>query len=198
MNLNEKILKKIKELEFDAFTISDIIDLGAYNNLRKTLERMVKSNQICRVLRGVYYIPEYIDILDMYSVPSVEGIAKAIARNLNWDIYPSGNYALNILGLSTQVPCKYIYTSSGPYKTYEYGGIIIEFKHASLKETNSFSYNTNLVIQALKILGKENVTINHLKKIKTKFSTEQIYEICNEAKSTTIWIYEKILKMKEL
>lgn len=109
MNLNEKILKKIKELEFDAFTISDIIDLGAYNNLRKTLERMVKSNQICRVLRGVYYIPEYIDILDMYSVPSVEGIAKAIARNLNWDIYPSGNYALNILGLSTQVPCKYIY-----------------------------------------------------------------------------------------
>lgn len=198
MNLNEKILEKVNELKLDAFTVSDIIDLGSYDNLRKSLERMTKTNKIRRLLRGIYDIPKYNKTFNMYTAPSIEGIAKAIARSLNWDIYPSGNYALNILGLSTQVPSKYSYISSGPYRTYEYEGIIIEFKHASLKETKSYSYNTNLVIQALKELGKENITIIELKKIKSKFSNEELLEICNEAKNTTIWIYENISKLKEL
>ena len=198
MRLNDKIIKKVMELKLDAFTVSDVIDLDSYDNLRKTLERMTKTNKIRRLMRGVYDIPKYNKTFNMFMPPSIEGIAQAIARSLNWNIYPSGNYALNILGLSTQVPSKYTYISSGPYKTYEFEGVIIEFKHASLKETNSFSYNTNLVIQALKILGKDNVTIKVLKKIKSVFSSEELCEICNEAKNTTIWIYEKISKLKEI
>ncbi len=196
MKLQEKIIDKIEELSIDAFTINDIIELGSYDNLRKTLERMTKDKVIRRLIRGVYDIPKYNKTFNMYTPPSIDGIAKAIARNFNWNIYPTGNYALNVLGLSTQIPSKYIYVSSGPYRKYDYEGNTIEFKHASLKETNSFSYNTNLVIQAIKELGKENTNINNLKTIADNFSLEELDNICNESKNTTIWIYECIIRMR--
>ena len=196
MQLQEKIVLKVKELKLDAFTVNDIIDLGSYDNLRKTLERMTKNNIIRRLIRGVYDIPKLNTTFNMLTPPSIDGIAKAISRSFNWDIYPTGNYALNVLGISTQIPSKYIYVSSGPYRKYEYEGIVLEFKHATLKETKSYSYNTNLIIQAFKELGKENINDDILKKVCSNFNDTEIEEICNEAKNTTIWIYESIVRMR--
>lgn len=196
MRLQNEILLKVDQLQLEAFTINDILELGTYDNLRKTLERMTKNNVIRRLIRGVYDVPKINKTFNMVSPPSIDGIAKALARSFNWNIYLTGNYALNALGLSTQIPYKYTYISSGPYRKYEYEGICIEFKHASLKETNSYSYNTNLVIQAMKELGEENIDLKTLDMIKSKFSKEEIEVICKESKNTTIWIYQNILRMR--
>lgn len=196
MNLSEKIIDRINELKIEAFTVNDIIDLGTYDNLRKTLERMVKQKKIRRLIRGVYDIPKLNNTFNILNPPSIDGVAKALARSFNWDISPSGNYALNILGLSTQVPSKYVYISSGPYREYIVDNLVIEFRHASLKEIKSFSYNTNLVIQSLKELGKDNITDDILKIISNKFTFDEILKICDEAKHTTIWIYVNILKIR--
>ena len=198
MTIDKDILNRLNEQNISVFTINDIIDLGSYDNLRKVLERMTKSSILRRLIRGVYEIPKYNKTFNMIAPPSIDGIAKALARNFNWDIYPSGNYALNILGISTQIPSKYIYISSGPNRKYEYEGNIIFFKHATLKETNSFSYITNIVIQAFKELGKGNITDDIIKLIRQKFSSDEINLICEEAKKTTIWIYQNILRLKEV
>lgn len=198
MTIDKDILNRLNEQNISVFTINDIIDLGSYDNLRKILERMTKSGTLRRLIRGVYEIPKYNKTFNMFASPSIDDIAKALARNFNWDIYPSGNYALNILGISTQIPSKYIYISSGPNRKYEYEGNIIFFKHATLKETNSFSYITNIVIQAFKELGKDNITDEIIKLIRQKFSSDEINLICEEAKKTTIWIYQNILRLKEV
>ena len=198
MGIDKDILKRLNEQNIKVFTINDIIDLGSYDNLRKILERMTKSGILRRLIRGVYEIPKYNKTFNTIAPPSIDEIAKALARNFNWDIYPSGNYALNILGVSTQIPSKYIYISSGPNRKYEYEGNIIVFKHATLKETNSFSYITNIVIQAFKELGKDNITDDIIKLICQKFSSDEIKLICEEAKKTTIWIYQNILRLKEV
>lgn len=198
MTIDKDILNRLNEQNISVFTINDIIDLGSYDNLRKILERMTKSGILRRLIRGVYEIPKYNKTFNMIAPPSIDEIAKALARNFNWDIYPSGNYALNILGVSTQIPSKYIYISSGPNRKYEYEGNIIVFKHATLKETNSFSYITNIVIQAFKELGKDNITDDIIKLICQKFSSDEIKLICEEAKKTTIWIYQNILRLKEV
>lgn len=198
MGIDKDILNRLNEQNIKVFTINDIIDLGSYDNLRKILERMTKSGILRRLIRGVYEIPKYNKTFNMIAPPSIDEIAKALARNFNWDIYPSGNYALNILGVSTQIPSKYIYISSGPNRKYEYEGNIIVFKHATLKETNSFSYITNIVIQAFKELGKDNITDDIIKLICQKFSSDEIKLICEEAKKTTIWIYQNILRLKEV
>ncbi len=198
MKLATEIINRLRELNINVFTVNDIIDMGSYDNLRKVLERMVKAGTIRRLIRGVYDIPKYNKTFNMLTPPSLDEIAKALARNFNWDIYPSGNYALNLLGISTQIPSKYIYISSGPNRKYEYEGNTIIFKHASLKETNSFSYKTNIVIQAFKELGNDNIDDHVIECIKNKFNKEEIEDICLEARKTTIWIYNNILRCKEV
>jgi hypothetical protein len=196
MKLQDEIILKIKKMKYEAFTISDILELSNYDNLRKTLERMVSNKLIRRLIRGVYDIPTYNSKFKMFSSPSIDGVAKAIARNFNWDISPTGNFALNLLGLSTQIPSKYIYVSSGPYRSFILNGIEIEFKHATSKETYSFSAITHLIIQGFKELGKENINDDIIRKIKGNLSDEQIILICSEGKHTTKWIYENILKLR--
>jgi hypothetical protein len=72
------------------------------------------SEYIRRVIRGVYDKPKYSTLLQEYSAPNPNEIADALARNYSWTIAPTGNTALNLLGLSTQVPANWSYISSGP------------------------------------------------------------------------------------
>ena len=64
---------------------------------------------------------------------SPDELARAIARDQNWTIGPKGDAALNILGLSTQVPAIYSYITDGPYRKIEYEGITIQFSKRSNK-----------------------------------------------------------------
>ena len=47
--------------------------------------------------------------------PSTDEIANAIAGRDATRLQPSGAYAANLLGLSTQVPTKVVYFTDGPY-----------------------------------------------------------------------------------
>ncbi len=77
-------------------------------------------------MRGVYDKPAYSNLLQEVAAPDPEQIAEALARSYNWTIAPSGNTALNLLGLSTQVPANWVFISSGPYKKYEFGSVKLE------------------------------------------------------------------------
>lgn len=80
-------------------------------------------------MKGIYYKQKYIELIGEYAMASVDEVADAIARKYNWTIAPSGNTALNLLGLSTQVPAKWTYISDGRYASFNVGKARIEFKH---------------------------------------------------------------------
>ena len=172
MNTQEFIINKLNSEGINVFTVNDLIGIADYDTLRKNLERMTKDNIIKRIIRGVYYLPKYNKTFNTYSIYNIDDVAKAIARWSNWVICPSGNYALNILGLSTQIPNKYTYISSGPYRKYDIEGSLIEFKNVSQKQINNYSYMTLLVIQAIKEIGKDNISDNDLLTIKKKLKEE--------------------------
>ena len=85
-------------------------------------------------MRGVYYKAEYNEFLEEYVAPEPDAVAHAIARNYGWTIVPFGDTALNILGLSTQVPATWVYMSDGTYKEYSYNQTTIRFKKTSNKK----------------------------------------------------------------
>ncbi len=198
MSTQEKIITRLNEYGLNVFTVNDLFGIADYDNLRKNLERMNRDGTIKRIIRGVYYLPKYNKTFNTYSIYNIEDVAKAIARWSNWLICPSGNYALNIFGLSTQVPSKYSFISSGPYRNYEIDGNIIEFKNVSQKQINNYSYMTLLTIQAIKEIGKENITENDLLIIKKRLSNDELDKLYDESKQTIIWIYNIIQRMKEL
>lgn len=92
----------------------------------------------------MFSILEYSEILNKHVYPSPVKIAESIARAFVWDIYPSENTALNIVGLSTQVTNVYEYLSDGPYRKYKYRGKEISFKNTVNKklrlESNELVY----------------------------------------------------------
>ena len=149
---------------------SDFHHIADSDTVKKILLRLNNDGTIRRLKRGIYEYPEYSAFLKEYREPSPKKIANAIARNFGWSIIPSDNTALNLLGLSTQVPATWEYVSNGPYKNYTLGKIKISFKHTSNKEITGMSPKSALVIQAVKALGKDNssTAITHLSKTLTQ------------------------------
>ena len=104
-----------------AFTKTDFVAEFDEVNLHRALSSLTKAGKIRRVCRGVYDYPRYSALLDRQLSPDLDQVAHALARKFNWRIQPAGDAALNLLGLSTQVPGRWIYLSDGPSREYEIG-----------------------------------------------------------------------------
>ncbi len=111
-------------------------------------------------------------------MPSYDQIANAIAERAHAQIIPTGDYTLNVLGLSTQVPMNFVYLTDGsPRKVDIAGGKGLIFKKTAPKNLAFKNRLAMLVTSALKSIKQENVTpeqIAHMeqllkKKIKTPF-----------------------------
>jgi len=178
------------------FSSSDFIDKLSITNIDKALSTLTKKKKIRRVARGIYDYPKYSELLKKELSPDIEKVALAYARKFNWNIEVSGNTALNILGISTQVVGKYTYLSNGPNKIYKLeNGSTIEFKKSSLKNIGFKYEESSLIVQALKALGKDRVDEAIIKAIKEKIEPNKFAKILNDTKSSTVWIYETIKKI---
>lgn len=178
--------------EGSIFSTSDFADIADTNTVRSALYRLVQEEILRRILKGIYEKPKYSKLLNEYVAPDPDAVAKALARSYHWTIAPCGNTALNMLGLSTQVTAVWSYISDGPYKTYEWNTTKIEFKHRTNKEITGLSYMTALVIQALKMLGKINVTQEVIETISSKLSDTDKTALLKEGCESTDWVYSTI------
>ncbi|MDO5422238.1 MAG: DUF6088 family protein [Eubacteriales bacterium] len=174
------------------FVSSDFADIADTETIRRNLNRLTQAGTLRRILKGVYEKPEYSEMLKEYVAADPDAVAKALARSYHWTIAPCGNTALNLLGLSTQVTAVWSYISDGPYKTYEWNSTKLEFKHRTNKEITGLSYMTALVIQALKTLGKTNVTSKTIKTLRSRLSEEDKAAMLKEAAESTDWVYDII------
>ena len=191
---NLKLIRdRINQSEIGTVYVAvDFVDISDKTSVNAYLARLVDEGLIRRVLRGVYDKPEYNDFLGEYVAPSPDKVANALARNFGWTIVPCGDTALNLLGLSTQVPAAWVYVSDGTYKEYAYDNTTIQFKRTTNKEVSKLSYKTALTVQALKALGKDkidDIIINRLSKLLT---AEEKKTMLEEAKTATSWVYEYI------
>ena len=177
------------------FVAPDFADIADTATIRQGLKRLYQSGIIRRIIRGIYEKPKYSKLLDEYVAADPDAVAKSLARCYHWTIAPCGNTALNLLGLSTQVTAVWSYISDGPYKTYEWNSTKLEFKHRTNKEITGLSYMTSLVIQALKTLGRTNVTPEIIQTLSEKLSEAEKQACLKEATESTDWVYDTIRKM---
>ncbi|RLA82251.1 MAG: hypothetical protein DRG78_07740 [Epsilonproteobacteria bacterium] len=195
--MEEKLfLLIINNVEGYTFSSNDFIDKFTQNSIDKALSLLTKKGKIRRIARGIYDYPRYSEFLEQYLSPDIEQVARAYARKSNWIIEVSGDTALNILGISTQVVAKYIYLSNGASKNYKImDNINLEFKKSSLKNIGFKYKESSLIVQALKALGKEHITDIVIKKIRKKIDEKMYFKILNDTKISTVWIYEIIKKI---
>ena len=192
-NYMQEVRNRIEAAQIGSvFVASDFADVTETKRISEYLVRLSADNTVKCVMRGVFYKPEYSKLLDEFIAPAPDAVANAIARNYSWSIVPCGDTALNLLGLSTQVPVVWSYVSDGPYKEYSYDNTTIKYKHTTNREISKISPKTALVIQALKTLGKDNIRNETIERIKAETTPNERKAMLTEAQYATAWIYEVI------
>lgn len=161
----QKISKRIKGKGPGwVFTPQDFMDLATRGNIDMILHRMVQSGDVRRVGRGLYDYPKIDDDLGTLA-PDVKGIAQAVARQTGDQIALSGATAANLLGLTTQVPGKIIYTTTGKPKKIpvrdKYIRLVSSPVPAALLDWDS---PVSMTLQALDNLGQKHVTQKTIQK----------------------------------
>lgn len=179
------------------FFANDFLDIASNATVRQILKRLADERKIQRIIDGFYYNPRYSELIGEYEAVSIHELALAIARKYNWNIAPYSSTALNLLGLSTQVPTHYKYISSGRYKEYKIGDTVLEFKKVNPGEIANMSLKTATVIQSIKSLGKEDITSEVIQKIRENLTEKERKDLMNESKSVPAWIYEVIREICE-
>lgn len=177
------------------FTPKDFSDLGSRNAIDVSLFRLMESNIIRRATRGIYYYPMYSKMLNRQISPDVNQVAEVIARKHRWKIMPSGETALNLLGLSNQVPGRYVYFTDGANREFDINGIHLTFRKEALKDIRVHNSKGALLVQSLKALGRERIDDSVMEKLQGKFTKEECKNILKETKFVSGWVYEVIKKI---
>lgn len=187
-NTEIQVLTKIKKARGGSlFFVEDFLRFGNYKTISKALERLVEKEEISRVARGIYARLEKDPILGPVK-PGTEAIAKAIAKRDKARIVPTGALALNAFGLSTQVPMNVVYLTDGAARKINVGKRTIVFKKTSPKNLAAIGEISNLAIQALKELGKDNVTESQKRIILEHLKKEDSYRLEHDIKLAPEWI----------
>lgn len=180
------------------FVMSDFADIAPNNVANRVVLRLLDEKRLRSIMRGVYQKPKMNALLGECEEPSCDDVAMALARKNGWTICPNGDTALNLLGLSTQVPAVWKYLTSGPYKTYSYGAGKIAFLHTANRMINSLSPRVALVVQAFRALGEERIDASVLKSLAERYTKDQLSEIECETRNVADWIHTQIMHMKEM
>ena len=192
-SIQERISKRIRKSPAgEAFVIADFLDLGGYAAIRKALSRLEAEGLIRRVLRGVYDRPAWNEFLGEAIEPDPMRVALAIARSAGWSVVPSGDAALNLLGLSVQVPSLWRFVSDGPYREYRYGNVTIQFVHSANRNISGLSPKTSLVIQAIKAIGKDKISQKVRDELRNVLSEQERSRMLAETTYSTSWVYHVI------
>ena len=188
-----QVLNAIKQAQRGTiFFVESFLFAGNAKAVNKALERLVAKGEIIRVAQGIYIRPKQSTLLGNIT-PSEEEIAEAIARRDKARIVPTGIFALNALGLSTQVPLNAVYLTDGTARKIQIGRRSILLKKTSPKNLAAIGNISKLVIQALKSIGKDKVEPDEEKKILALLKKEKRKNLEQDIALAPEWI-RKIMR----
>jgi len=189
----KNIEQRIAESDYgQLFVYSDFADLAPNAVIRKAFSRLEEQGVLRRVLRGVYDKPRYIERINEFAAPDPDMVARKIAEKFGWDITPNGTTALNLLGLSTQVPNAFEYSSDGPYRCYKLEPYELRFSRSANRELSGLSPITAMVIQAIRVLGDDSIKEPDIQHLAKRLSDNDKELLMAEGKRAAVWVYDVI------
>jgi len=172
------------------FFSEDFLSIGTQAAINKALSELAKKGIIIRLAPGIYCKPQKDEVFGLgVMYPGIDQIAQAIAARDKCEIVPTGIYAQNRLGLSTQIPMNAVYLTNGSARRIKiYNGKGILFKRVSPKH---FKFKNKLALMltlALKDIGESNVTDEQKKTIKKIVNKESKQSVTQDYVLMPDWI----------
>lgn len=193
-SIEKQIEKSIKSKPKGTLVLpDDYVSYGTSRAIQKSLERLADKQVIVRVAQGIYVRPKISKLIGAL-VPSAEEVAEAIAKRDRIRTVPTGSYALNALGLSTQVPMNIVLLTDGSPREIRVGKRKIKFKKTTPKNLLAKGKISRLVIQALKEIGNGKVTAEEEKKIIELLKKEEVKDLKHDITLAPVWVQKIMMK----
>lgn len=178
----EALLSRIEEAKpGTVFFPGDAVEFGSPEAIHTTFSRLVDAHKLLRLAKGIYLKPK-IDAELGPLKPSLEELAQLIAEREKVVIRPTGAYALNRLGLSTQIPTKVVYLTNGNPKKIKVGRSTLVFKKTTPKQLAVKQENIFLAIQALIALEDQKNDPAVIQRLTEILTQERLTDIRQAAK----------------
>lgn len=157
----------------------EFLHLGSRAAIDQTLSRLAREGTLLRVGRGVYALP----IQGRFGPrpPSTASVVEAIESATGETVVASGAAEANSLGLTTQVPTREVYLTSGLSRRLKLGEREIELKHGNRWQMLLGKRPSGKAIRALIWLGPEQAPMA-LEVIRNKLSSQE-WEAMRQARA---------------
>lgn len=193
-SIEKQIEKSIKSKPKGTLVLpDDYVSYGASKAIQKSLERLADKQVIVRVAQGIYVRPKISKLIGTL-FPSAEEVAEAIAKRDRIRTVPAGSYALNALGLSTQVPMNIVLLTDGSPREIRVGKRKIKFKKTTPKNLLAKGKISRLVIQALKEIGNGKVSAQEETKIIELLKKEEVKDLKHDIALAPDWVQKIMIK----
>jgi hypothetical protein len=190
--LTEQILAHAAGLpEGTPVSAKGLLHLGNRAAVDQALSRLTKRGQLIRAGRGVYLCP----VTSRFGTraPSVERAVEALATQKGEIIVSNGAAAANALGLTTQVPVRSVYLTSGRSRTLHLGRQVVELRHAPRWQLALANRPAGEAVRALAWLGPDKVDAA-LTTLKRKMPPGVFRELVAVAPQLPTWLAQCVGK----
>ncbi len=194
---SELVREAIRAYEERVFTTRNILN-GSPGASRELVDqiasRMARASEFERVARGLFSKAKTNRIIGPLS-PDPREVVAAVERATGLPVIPSCAFALNALHLSTQVPAKPEFLTTGPGRTIYIRNLRICLKHASVRGFRVRNYVVQLVIEALRMLGRDRITDETIATIRQTISGGDRQALGQHIGDTPIWMQPYLRKI---
>jgi len=169
------------------FTPDSFLDIGSRIAIDHALSRHTRKGAIRRLTRGLYDYPRLHAELGELA-PPVDDVAKALAGRDAIRLQPSGAYAANLLGLSTQVPVRTVFLTDGSSRTVHLGKRQIILKRTTPRQMATAGRSSGTVIQALRWIGARHVNDQTIAILRQRLSASDKQQLLKDIRYAPAWI----------
>jgi hypothetical protein len=194
-SIDSKILSRVQSHGRGwVFTPAHFDDLAGRSTVSIVLKRHTDTGTFRNLARGLYDYPKTNPQLGPLQ-PTVDAIANALAGRDEIRLQPSGAYAANRLGLSTQVPMRVVYLTDGRSRTVQIGKRQILLRNTTPKNMAAAGKISGLIIQALKHIGKDQVDDAIIDQLDRRINDPGRKQLLKDIRSAPAWIADIFRKL---
>ncbi|ANH73191.1 hypothetical protein ACS15_1871 [Ralstonia insidiosa] len=155
----------------------------------QVLSRLVQRGALLRAGRGIYVLP--VESRFGSRAPSASKMVEGLAHQRGETIVSHGAAAANALGLTTQVPVRSVYLTSGPSRRLKLGAQTVEFRHAPVWQLIFPGRAAGDVVRALAWLGPERAG-EALRTLRAKLPAAEMKEVASARARLPTWMAKEV------
>ena len=179
------------------FAASMFFETGARATVYQALSRLVSGGEIERVKRGIFVRPRESRFVGKIP-PSAQEVAEVVARVSGGALQINGAEAAQRLGLSTQVPTKSVYYTTGKSSRFRVGQLEVTLKHVSPRKMALGAGPAGEALTALWYLGKKQVTPQVIGQIKSRMPADEYDVLKNASALMPAWMAESVRRYEKM